>query len=47
MYKFKKVKLSNNLTTIDTYAFDGCTNLINIELPDSLTNLGYGALEDV
>ena len=31
------------MTSIDEYAFSGCTNLTNITIPDSVTSIGNGA----
>ena len=33
------IKLPDNLTTIESYAFDDCSNLTSIELPDNLTTI--------
>ena len=29
--------------TIDSYAFNGCSNLISIDIPNGVTNIGYSA----
>lgn len=44
MLKFREYRYSRrSLTSIGTYAFSGCSNLTNIELPEELTNLEEGA----
>ncbi|MCD8119639.1 MAG: leucine-rich repeat domain-containing protein [Lachnospiraceae bacterium] len=42
----KKVILPEGLTTIDNFAFDGCTSLAEINIPDSVTWIGYLAFRD-
>ena len=39
----RTVEIPNNVTTIDDYAFNGCTGLTNITFPDSLTTINQGA----
>ena len=41
----KTVVLSNNVTSIGTYAFRGCRELTSITIPDSVTSIGRGAFE--
>ena len=38
--KIKKIILSNNITHIGNAAFEGCTRIANIELPNSVTSIG-------
>ena len=37
----EKVVIDEGVTTICDYAFDGCTNLINVTIPNSLTSIGH------
>ena len=37
------VTLGNAVTTIETYAFESCEGLKEVELPNTLTTIGYGA----
>ena len=38
-----EIELSNNLTTIPSYAFFRCRSLTSITIPDSVTSIGEGA----
>ena len=38
--------ISYNVTSIGEYAFDGCTGLTSITIPDSVTSIGDGAFQD-
>lgn len=38
--------IPESVTEIDDWAFDMCSNLSTIEIPDSLTEIGYGAFCD-
>ena len=39
------VNLPESLKTVRAYAFSGCTGLKELELPDSITTIGYRAFE--
>ena len=39
----EKIVLSNNLESIEDCAFRGCTALTDIEIPSSVSSIGYGA----
>ena len=41
--RIKKVKIPDGVTAIEAYAFAGLTELEEVELPDSLVNIGLGA----
>lgn len=41
--KVQNVKLGKNIKTIGDYAFEGCTELTGIELPEALEYIGSGA----
>ena len=38
-----KIILLNNISTIDRYAFSGCTSLTSVTIPDSVTTIGDSA----
>ena len=42
----RELKLSGKLREIYAHAFNGCTNMGNVVLPESLTLFGYGSFED-
>ena len=42
----KKVVFSGNITSIGSGAFDGCTALTEVTLPDTLTNIGKNAFSN-
>lgn len=42
----KKVKISSNVTTIDSNVFYGCKSLKEVILPSSIQVIGYNAFED-
>ena len=44
--QLSKVKLSNNLETIDNSAFEGCTSLGEIIIPSSVTSIDYRSFSD-
>ena len=44
--KIKKVILSDNITHIGNAAFEGCTGLTSIEIPNGVTSIGFGAFSD-
>ena len=45
--KLRKVVLPQNITSIDEYAFEGCSNLNEVlDMPESCTNIGYGAFSN-
>ena len=44
--QINQVAFSGNITRICWYAFEGCTNLTSVTIPDSVTNLGYGLFKD-
>ena len=39
------VEIPNSVTTIERYAFYGCTSLASIEIPNSVTTIGYALFE--
>lgn len=39
----KTVTIEDGITTIGDYAFDGCYNLVNVEIPASVTSIGKSA----
>lgn len=39
--KIKKVIIENGVTNIGWYAFDGCQNLISVDIPVSVTSIGW------
>ena len=39
----KNTKVPNGVTSIGSYAFNGCTGLSSIEIPNSVTSIGNGA----
>ena len=41
-----KVKVGPGVTSIGNYAFDGCTAMTDVSLPDGLTSIGYAAFEN-
>ena len=41
--KVKRIKISNNITSIGNYAFNNCSNLTSITIPNSVTSIGDGA----
>lgn len=41
---FSNVLMPTSITSIGRYAFDNCSRLTNLLLPDGLTYIGYGAL---
>ena len=42
----KKVILSDQITSIGNYVFNGCIGLTTIEIPNSVTSIGNGAFQD-
>ena len=42
----KTVIITNNVTSINSYAFNNCNKLINITLPDNLTQINYKAFSN-
>jgi len=51
-YKLESVQLPDNSMVIGNNSFDGCINLLNINMPTNVTKVGYAAflntkLEDI
>ena len=44
--KITKVTIEDGITTIDEYAFSGCTGLTSITIPDSVTSIGEFAFQN-
>lgn len=42
-YSIKKIYIKDGVTSIGSYAFTTCKNLISIEIPNSVTSIGEGA----
>ena len=42
----REIKLPNSVTTIEEYAFYGCTSLTSVEIPNSVTTIEKGAFKD-
>ena len=41
----KSVTIPDSVTSIDNYAFNGCTGLTSITIPDSVTSIGDRAFQ--
>ena len=44
-YKMKSVIISNGVQKIDWFAFYGCSNLVSITIPSSVSSIGYSAFD--
>lgn len=42
----KTVDIQDGVTSIGNWNFSGCTNLMNIMIPDSVTHIGWGAFKN-
>ena len=42
----KRVSIGNGITSLSGYAFEGCTNLTSVTIPDSVIEIDYHAFED-
>lgn len=38
----KEIELPESLTTLDSHAFQNCTSLVSIKIPDKITKISYG-----